>query len=513
MSERIVVIGSGINGLVAAADLAANGKHVLVLERGPTPGGAVRTEALTLPGFRHDVAAMNLSAFAASDFLKRHGAVMARNGLDLVRVDRPFAQALEPGDHVGISTSLDETLASFESRADRTAWREMLSDYPDRAGLLRQLFTAPVSAPALAKLGLASWRRLGRRGTQDLAKFLFSSPRAWVEERFEDPRLRTTLAAAGLNMDFAPDISGGAALPYLEGMGGQKDGMVIGRGGADTVTRALVAMIEDHGSEVRCNAEVSAIRHSHGRVSAVVVNGEEIEAGHVLANLAPRHLARLTGGTGNPRYDRGLARYAHAPGTMMIHLALDGAVPWQAGALKRFASVTIGRSMDDSALAYQQARAGLLPERPVVVVGQPSVFDPTRAPEGKQVLWVQVRMVPALVKGDAAKQITGTDWSEIADAYADRVLDLIEEQAPGLRGLILGQKVVSPLDLEAGNPNLVGGDQAGGSAHLNQNFAMRPVPGYASGRTPVKGLHLVGAACWPGAGTGAASGFLTAQRV
>jgi phytoene dehydrogenase-like protein len=209
-----------------------------------------------------------------------------------------------------------------------------------------------------------------------------------------------------------------------------------------------------------------------------------------------------------------MRQFSHAPGTMMIHLAVKDLPTWTAGEeLRRFAYVHVAPSLDQMARTYAQAVAGLLPDEPVIVVGQPTAVDPSRAPDGKHVLWVQVRMVPAEIRGDAAGLIAERDWASVKDIYAERVLDLIERHAPGLRSQILGRAVVSPLDLEADNPNLVGGDQICGSHHLSQNFLFRPAYGHASGRTPVKGLYLTGAAVWPGAGLGAGSGFMLGREL
>ncbi|TIT88231.1 MAG: NAD(P)/FAD-dependent oxidoreductase, partial [Mesorhizobium sp.] len=139
--------------------------------------------------------------------------------------------------------------------------------------------------------------------------------------------------------------------------------------------------------------------------------------------------------------------------------------------------------------------------------------DPSRAPEGKHVLWVQVRMLPAEILDDAAGKIAPGPWDAVKDAYAERVLDIIEGYAPGLRQKILGRAIFSPLDLERENPNLVGGDQICGSHHLAQNFVFRPARGFARWNTPVSNLYLTGAATWPGAGTGAGSGFMLAQQL
>ncbi|WP_158972086.1 phytoene desaturase family protein [Chachezhania sediminis] len=513
MSDTVTIIGAGINGLVAAADLAARGRKVQVFERGPAPGGAVRTEELTLPGFRHDVAAMNLSMFAGSGFMAKHGAEMAQHGLEFVPIDRPFAQALEPGDYLGVTKDLDETLATFHSEADKEAWKALMAGFPSRVGAVGGLLGTPMKRGPLLKFLWKQWRALGAAGLVDTAQFLLTSPRTWLTETFEDPRIHAALSSWGMHLDFAPDIAGGAIFPYLEAMGGHFMGMVIGKGGAATVTDALVRMIEAHGGTVTCDAEVTAIRHSAGKVTGVTLNGETVPSGTVLAGLAPVHMARLTGATGNAGFDVGLKDYQYAPGTMMIHLALDAPVPWIAKQMNDFAYVHVGRSIDGAAKVYAEAMAGLLPEAPLLVVGQPTRFDPSRAPEGKHTLWVQVRMVPGRIRGDAARQITATDWDGARTAMADRALDLIEEQAPGFRATILGRHDVSPLDLEAGNPNLVGGDQVCGSHHMRQNFLYRPVRGFADGTTPISGLHMIGAAVWPGAGTGAGSGFFKAQEL
>ena len=156
---------------------------------------------------------------------------------------------------------------------------------------------------------------------------------------------------------------------------------------------------------------------------------------------------------------------------------------------------------------------GLLPGEPALVVGQPTALDASRAPDGKHVLWVQVRVLPAEIKGDALGQIEGKTWDEAKDAYAERVLDILETYAPGTRAKILGKSVFSPLDLERENPNLIGGDNLSGSHHLDQNFIFRPVAGYSRYKTPVKSLYMVGASTWPGAGTGAGSGFMLAKML
>ena len=213
-----------------------------------------------------------------------------------------------------------------------------------------------------------------------------------------------------------------------------------------------------------------------------------------------------------PRFDAKVARFRSGPGTMMIHLALSGLPDWKAGAeLQRFAYVHLAPGYQVMSAAYAEAMSGLLPREPVLVVGQPTAIDPTRAPAGKHVLWVQVRVLPSDIRGDAAGTITATRWDEAKEPYADRVIALIERYAPGLSGKILSRAIMSPLDLERENPNLIGGDSLSGSHHLDQNFLFRPVFGWSRYATPVKGLYMVGASTWPGGGLNAGSGFMLAK--
>lgn len=512
-----VLIGAGHNTLAAALHLASRGWRVGVFEGATTPGGAVKTGEYTLPGFRHDWAAMNLSLFAGSAFVKAHGNSLGAHGMAFVPVTRPFASAFPDGRWCGVTTDMAETtsrIAAFSTK-DAATWGQLMAEFPARAETIFGLLGSPMRGRALGYFIFKTLRKQGVGGTLDLARFLTLSPRQWLGETFESPEVQAMLGAWGMHLDFAPDVAGGGLFPYLEGMAGQAFGMALGQGGAETIIAALVGAIRARGGVVECGVPVARILHAGGRATGVELeDGRKITASRaVIAGVAPRALPRLTGGT-TPGFDAAMTRFAHAPGTMMIHLALSGLPDWTAGAdLQRFAYVHLAPSLDQMARTYQQAKAGLLPDEPVLVVGQPTSQDPSRAPEGKHVLWLQVRMAPGTIRGDAAGVISATDWTQAAEPFANRALDILERYAPGTRAKILGQRIVSPAELEAENPNLVGGDQICGSHHLAQHFLFRPTRGHADGSTPIAGLHLTGAAVWPGAGTGAGPGYLLACKL
>lgn len=512
-----LIIGSGINSLACAMVLQRKGWRVTIYEQARVPGGAVKTGAYTAPGFRHDWAAMNLSLFAGSGFFAEFGPELTAAGLAFAPAQNCFASAFENGSWLGITNdaAVNEAVIAALDPRDAEVWRTLSAQFPDRAAHIFALLGTPFRARKLAPV---LWRLLRKEkigGSLDLMRFLAASPRAWLEETFHSPQLRATLGAWGMHLDFAPDISGGALFPYLEAMANQSFGMVIGQGGADTIPRAMIASIEARGGQLLCDCPVERVVIEDGKaVGVALADGTEARANRaVIANVAPRHLARMIGATA-PEYRAKLDRFRHAPGTMMIHLALHDLPRWRASdKLRDFAYVHLAPDLDQMARTYQQAQAGLLPDQPVIVVGQPTAIDPSRAPEGKHVLWVQVRMVPGTIKGDAAGQIAARSWAEAAEPMAERALDIIERYAPGLRADIIARRIVSPDQLEADNPNLVGGDQICGSHHLTQHFVFRPARGHSDGTTPVANLFHTGAAVWPGAGTGAGAGFLLGQKL
>jgi phytoene dehydrogenase-like protein len=517
----VLIIGSGLNSLASAMILQRHGLRVAIFEQAPEPGGAVKSGAYTEAGFTHDWGAMNLSLFAGSPFFQEFGAELAAAGLEFVPAPKCFASAFPDGRWLGIgndATSNEAAIHAFAS-SDSKIWRDLSAQFPDQAAHIFAILGAPFGFRAVAKNIWNLLRQKKLSGALDLGQFLASSPRAWLDQTFTSAHVKSTLAAWGMHLDFAPDIAGGAVFPYLEAMANQAFGMVIGKGGADTVTRAMLSSIASRGGTVTCNAWVEHLMIEQGRAVGIrLADGSEHRAAKaVIANVAPKHLSAMIGETDpacDPAYDKGLRSFRHAPGTLMMHLAMEELPAWSASdELRDYAYVHLAPSLDQMARCYQQAQAGLLPDEPVVVVGQPTAIDPSRAPAGKHTLWLQVRMVPGKILGDAAGKINARDWQSAATPMAERALDIVEAYAPGTRSRIIAQKIVSPAELEADNPNLVGGDQICGSHHLSQHFMYRPMRGRSDGSTPIKALYHTGAAVWPGAGTGAGPGYLLGKKL
>jgi len=515
-----LVIGAGHNGLAAAIHLAHKGWSVTVIEANANPGGAVQTRELTLPGFRHDLCAMNLSMFAGSAFFKRYQNELTRHGLALLPTHHCFASVFRDDSYLGVSTDIDATVAQIErvSLHDAQAWRAMLDDFARTAPHLFAVLGSRMPSWALIPIFWRAWRQLGKQGMHDLLRLVLSSPRDFLDAHFESDKLKAMMAAWGLHLDFAPDTAGGAMFPYLESMSSQAFGMVIGQGGADTLIRAMTSLLQAKGGQLLLNAPVQSITTEKGRATGVILaDGRHLHARRaVIANVNPRLVfgKLIADQTCPPGFKTCMEKFRAGPGTMMIHLALDSLPDWKAGAaLQQYAYVHIAPDLAMMNRVMTQALDGLLPQEPALVVGQPTAIDPTRTPNGQHILWVQVRVVPAHIRGDAQGEIGGQDWAQVKQAFAERVLDIIERYAPNLRQKILAQAVFSPQDIEAENVNLIGGDSLSGSHHLDQNFLLRPISGMSNYRTPLKALYLCGASTWPGAGTGAGSGFLLAQML
>ena len=515
-----VVIGAGHNGLVAAAALAKAGWSVVVLEAEDEPGGCIRSGEVTVPGVVHDLYSTNQNLFRQSPAYSAWKDELEAHGLRFAPSETPFCNVFEDGTAIRGYADLDRTADGLAERsaADAAGLRELYGRFQDLQNVVLPLYGLPLPSAGAAAAAAKGTATVGVERTAELARLLLDSTRELGDAYFETDEAKAVLATWGMHMDFGPDVSGGAVFPLMETFSNLTEGMVVAEGGASAIPRALVGLIEANGGAVRTGARVARVLTEAGRATGVELEGgERIRAERaVVANLVPDVLFEgLFDGAAVPdEFAVKVGRYQHGPGTFMLHLALDAPVPWAAGDdIAEFAYVHIPPTVDDLARTYQQSLAGLLPDSPLLIVGQTTAVDPGRAPEGTHVLWIQVRTVPGEIRGDAAGEIDATDWADATDAFADRVVAKLERFAPGVSEHIVGRYAMSPDDLEAHNANLVGGDSLGGSVHLRQNLAFRPFPGWTRYETPVEGLFLCGAGTWPGPGNNGTSGWLVAERL
>lgn len=516
-----VVIGSGHNALVTAVQLSRAGWDVLVCERNADVGGATRSGEATQPGLVHDLYATNLNLFLSSPAYAELKDDLERHGFRPVVSERSYSNVFPDGRCLRVYSDVEKTerLLGEHSPADLRGWRALHKRYQVFMQALMPLYsTALPSVPALTG-ALKAVRTAGLVDTLELLRTLTASTRELGDTWFATPEAKALIATWGMHMDFGPDVSGGAMFPFVETFTDMENGIAIAEGGISRLPEALAALVREAGGEVRTSSPVTRVLTDGERATGVELeDGEQIMARRaVVASTTPTQLfgelLRGDGAVSEATRTRA-ERYRYGPGTMMVHLALSEPLRWSAHEeLSRFAYVHVAPYVDDLARTYQQALAGLIPDSPLLIVGQTSQVDPSRTPDDRQVVWVQVRALPSVIKGDAAGRIRETDWDAAKEPVGNRVLDKLEQYAPGLRASVLDATVLSPIDLERSNPNLVGGDSVSGSHHLWQNFLFRPWPGASTYEMPVDGLWLVGAATWPGSGTNGISGSLCARRM
>jgi phytoene dehydrogenase-like protein len=496
VSVSAVVVGAGPNGLAAAIRLAQAGVGVTVLEAAEAPGGAVRTQELTLPGFHHDTFSSVYPAAAASPVFARMP--LADHGLRWVHPDACYAHPLDGGRALALYRDVERTARSLDEAGpgDGARWAGFVQPLLDDFEALRATMLGgfPPVAGALRIL-----TGLGPIGTLGFARLLPGSAQALGQRLFRSDAARAWLYGSAGHGDVPPTGMGSAiAVAYLNLLG-HAVGWPSPQGGAERLVDALVAYLRSLGGQLRTSSPVEAIETARGRATGVCVEGgERIAASIVVADVMPHALAALAGDALPSLYRSLLCRYRYGPATVKVDWALDGPIPWSAPEPRGAGTVHVAGDAQET-VATIRAAESRLPERPYLLLGQQSVADPTRAPAGKHTAW-------AYTHGPRR----GVDWAAAMDRHVERMEAQVERYAPGFRDRVLARHVMGPGDLQARDRNLVGGDVGGGSYRMPQ-VIFRPIPRWSPYRTPIEGLYLGSAAAFPGGAVHGVPGDAAAQ--
>lgn len=512
-----IIIGSGHNALCAALYLVEAGWRVLVLEQSSDIGGGLRTASLTGSGYRHDLYATNVGAFLASPVQRDFGEELARTGLAFLRHDRPFASAFRDGRSLPVFSDPARTaseISAFSAR-DSERWRQT-------ADLFSRIGPHVLSLPRTAMPSAAAARHLlpflARPGDAvRAARLALMTCGAWTREMFETPEVRALLTPWAFHTDLGPDDPGGAAFAFIAAFSAAQHGMVVPQGGAGALSQGLANVLRARGAQIMVGTRVSRIDIRDGIATAVrIASGERFEARRaIIAGIAPSALINeMLSPDALPPSAARLRHFVNGPATFVLHLALRNALQWRAREdLSQFFYVHINGEPDLISATLRQAKQGLIPDRPMIVVSQPTAVDPTRAPAGHHVARLHVRCVPRIILDDAGGTIVERDWTAASGPFTQRLLSLLAEHVSNLDEVLHDYAWMSPEDIERDNPNMGAGDCSGGSHHLRQHYFLRPALGWSRHRTPIRNLYLTGAATWPGAGIHGHSGYLAAQEI
>jgi phytoene dehydrogenase-like protein len=464
--SRACVIGSGPNGLAAAIVLAQAGMRVEVFEAEAEPGGAVRTLPLTLPGFLHDFGSAVYPFAAGSPFFS--ALPLGDHGLEWIHGEVPLAHPLDDGSAVVLERDLEHAERSLG--ADGKLWRSLMQPAADdwkefAEDTLGPALRIPHHPLRMARFGLTA----------------FQSAQSFAKSHFVSPRTRAVFAGLAGHSFLGFDRPLSATIGWMFGITVHAVGWPIPRGGAQAITQGLIGYLKSLGGTVKTSR----------RVDAAAFRELESSSDLVLFDTAPRQLVEIAGDRLSPKYRNELVQFKSAPGAFKVDYALSQPVPWRAADCRRAITIHVGGSFEEIAEAENAVANGREAERPFVLVAQPTLYDSSRAPDGKHVLWAYCHVPNG----------STFDMTEHIEAQ-------IERFAPGFRDCVLARHVSSPAALEAMDANLVGGDISGGAMTMRQMFFRPTASEYATGAPK---LYLCSASTPPGGGVHGMCGYHAAR--
>lgn len=462
----VVVVGSGPNGLAAAVTLAREGLSVLVIEAHDTPGGGARTEALTLPGFLHDVCSSVHPLGVASPFFQTLD--LESVGVDWVQSPAALAHVLGEDSVVTLERSIDDTASQLG--ADGAAYRSLLSPFVERFDELCRMVLGPLRFPSSPVL-------LGRFGWPAL-----QSLQGLARRRFTEAAAPALLAGISAHAMLPLDAVATASFGLLLGAAGHAVGWPIARGGSRAITSGLVDLLRGFGGELLLSHPVRQLT-------------DLPPARAVVFDVTPRQLLDIAGDELPAGYRRRLAKFRYGPGVFKLDWALREPIPWKHSECRRAATVHLAGELRVLSASEAAVHARQRPEHPFVLLVQPTLFDRTRAANGRHTAWAYCH-VPH-----------GSDMDMVAALEGQ-----VERFAPGFRDIVLARAACNAPAMERYNPNYVGGDINGGIADIRQLF-FRPVASLDPYATAAPGLYLCSSSTPPGGGVHGMCGYWAAQSV
>jgi phytoene dehydrogenase-like protein len=461
-SRKACVIGSGPNGLAAAIVLAQAGLKVDVFEAETTPGGAVRTMELTLPGFLHDFGSAVLPLGAGSPFFS--SLPLREHGLEWIYSPAPLAHPLDDGSAVVLERDLNASEACLGT--DGSAWRALMQPFVEHwcefvAEVLGPVPTVPKHPLLMARFGMNA---------------LFSAKT--IARRFHSQSTRALFAGLAAHSFLSLNETLSGAFGMIMALTTHAVGWPIPRGGSQSLTNALCSYLSTLGGTIKTSSRVESL-------------ADLPDYDLILCDVTPRQLLKIAGDRLSQSYTHELQRFRYGPGVFKVDYALDAPIPWRAPECSRAATVHLGGSFEDIATSEKTTSDGHAADRPFVLLSQPSLFDPSRAPAGKHIAWAYCH-VPNGSRTDMLLQLENQ----------------IDRFAPGFSETVLARRKFSPAQLESMDANLVGGDIGGGAVDLHQ-FLFRPTPRHYS--TSAKNIYICSSSTPPGGGVHGMCGYHAAR--
>ena len=465
-SPDVVVVGSGPNGLTAAVLLARAGLSVRVIEVADVPGGGCRSSALTLPGFVHDTCAAVHPMGVLSPVFRAMG--LEKFGLEWVWSRRPLAHPLPNGQAAVLDRSLDRTRENLGK--DGPAWERLLSPFANEPFI--QSLLQPIWR--LSGGALFTKARFGLSALQSCERL--------ARSRFENGAARALFAGCAAHSVMSLDSRGTASFGLVLAAAAHAIDWPCARGGSQEIIKAMIRALEQHGGSVETGRRVEDVR-------------EFSSARAVLFDLSPVQIARIAASELPNRYRDRLSRFRHGPAVFKVDWALSGPIPWRNPECREATTVHVCGDFEDVLRSEAQMMRGEAPDKPFVLVAQQSAIDSSRAPAGQHTGWAYCH-----VPNGCTLDVT------------ERIEAQIERFAPGFRDCILARHTISPAQLEAKNPAMIGGDMAGGRNDLGQ-FLFRPLPRLNPYTTPNPRLFICSSSTPPGGGVHGMCGYHAARAV